>query len=140
MAHLANAVLLAGIYLLLAGQIAPHEVLLAVLVGIASAAFAAAVSRAARRGRGLRPAWFAVFVPVPGKLVSDSIKLAAAVPRPIRGDMRRTPLDAGGGVGRRGLAILARSVAPNGYVIRADGEQAVMHELIDDQTRPEAGT
>lgn len=126
----------AGLYLLLAGQASASEITAGIIVGAAAAAFSLTLRRCARRHFNLKAPWLRIFGQISVSLLRDTGRVAAVLVRAIMvrktGDVVRRPMTLpraqAARAGRTALAILAQSVAPNGYVIHAD-DRLHLHRL-----------
>jgi len=124
---------LAAAYLLFAGQVSPGEALAA---GPAVAAgFGLAVLNRRHAQHALRgtAADFAPLTKLPGALAVDTVRVAAALlrslVRPRTGVFLSRPLRANRPA-ETGLAVLAQSLAPNGFVADLGDEALVLHRLV----------
>jgi hypothetical protein len=120
---------LAGLYLLLAGQVSFHEVIAGTAASVAAAAYATVAHRA-MAPLPLRLPWLAVARRVISALVLDTIRVGVSLIRAAPGSQSRQKLpDADRG--RRAVEILTVSTAPNGFVLRADQTDMLLHRLVD---------
>jgi multisubunit Na+/H+ antiporter MnhE subunit len=118
----------AAVYLLFAGQASPHELIAGLGASVLVAAFAIIAHRAAAAPMRLRLPWLRVIGGVAKDLVVDTVRVGAALLRPRPGTLSR--VGAPTEPGRRAVAILAASVAPNSFVVRAGDDGMVLHRLV----------
>jgi hypothetical protein len=118
---------LAATYLLFAGQVSRNEVIAGLGASLLAAAYAVVAHRTTDAKLRLRLPWLRVIGGVATDLVVDTIGVGATLVRPRAGDLSRRPLPVQ--PGRRAVAILAASVAPNSYVVGTDRDAMVMHRL-----------
>lgn len=139
---LAAWVILAGFYLLFAGQLSVTEVMAGVPATLACTGFAVLLHRAQSRRFQLRAPWFRVLAMPLAALFPDAVKVGGVLLRSLRrrpdgplGVVSRQPFRHGGDeapdAGRRALSTLGLSLAPNGYVLLVpDGRDAlILHRL-----------
>lgn len=133
-----------GLYLLLAGTVSVTEAGAGAAVASATTGFVLARRQAADRAVALPlPPAHAVLRPL-GALLSDTLRvgavLARALVQPQSGQEARQPFrpgdDTAEEAGRRGLATLLLSLAPNGFVLdvppaaaAGDGAAVLLHRL-----------
>jgi multisubunit Na+/H+ antiporter MnhE subunit len=120
---------LAATYLVFAGQASGHELMAGLGASLAAAGYAIVAHRAAGAPLRLRVRWFHVAATVAKSLVVDTIRVAPALLRGKPGSLSRQTIPAEAGA--RGVAILASSVAPNGFVVSTQRQEAVLHRLVD---------
>lgn len=140
----------AAAYVLFAGQLSLTEAIAGVPMATAVSAFVEALRRCEQRALRLRAPWLRLLRRALASLAVDAVRvggvlLRALVHRPAApvGRLARQPFRQGGGApreaGRRALATLAISVAPNGYRVDAGGQGDVMvvHRLVDVPPAPD---
>jgi hypothetical protein len=120
---------LAAAYLLFAGQVSGHELIAGLGASLLAGAYAVVAHHAAVSPLRLRLPWLRVVAGVARDLVVDTSRVGAALLRPRAGALAEGELPAGDG--RRAVAILALSVAPNGFVVRAGDHAMAMHRLVE---------
>jgi len=133
-----NVAGLFALYLVLVGQIAAAELVAALLGALLAGGFAAWLHRCGTRHVLPRAPWGRVIRGVAVALVVGLAAVGAALLRtlcrPIVGRIQQQPFDPGGhtpvAAARRGLVVLAASVAPNGYVVAATGDALLLHRLL----------
>ena len=132
--------LLAGLYLFLAGTIDAVEVTAMLVCAAAGTTLAVAVERVAKRNYSPMPLLGAVIRPfmalLPELIVVARTLVAAAIGGATRqrGEFVQQPYDPGGSdprsAGRRALTVIGLSLAPRAFVVRGDRTDAVLlHEL-----------
>lgn len=134
---------LAGLYLLFAGQVSSSEIIAGMIATVTATGFAVSLHRARSRRLRLRAPWLRLVGQPLTALFTDSIRVARVLLRALRrrpdgavGILARQPFRHGDApaadAGRRGLATLALSAAPNGYVLNVpSGDDALlMHRLV----------
>jgi len=139
---LINWVILAGFYLLFAGQVSGSELIAGAPVTIAAAGFAVLLHRTQSRRLRLRAPWLHVTGQTLGALYPDAVRVGRVLlqalwrrPDGPLGVVSLQPFRAGddgaADAERRAVVTLSSSLAPNGYVLRVlDGEDALaMHRL-----------
>lgn len=138
-----------GTYLLLSGEVSRTELVAGACTATAATGFALLLRRAGSRAMALRVPWPRVVGRTLLALAADSARVGGALARavwrrPERETSRisRQPFRAGSGpvdAGRRGVVILATSLAPNGFVLDEDGTAAglLMHRLVPVPARPD---
>lgn len=130
-------VLLTVSYWLLAGQVSPHEIALALVGGAFTALWAAALSRVS--GTRFRFEWKAVvtlmnaFASVPQAAARIGLVLLRARHRP-RGSIVYQPFDHGherdaADATRRAVVLLATSLAPDKFALLDEGDHLCLHRL-----------
>lgn len=135
---------LAGLYLVLAGQASRAEIVAAALAGAAGAALSLILRAVAERQFDLRLDWLRALAGIAWSLVRDTVRvqgaLAAALFEPRAGAVMRRPRDQPRGgaarAGRRAVEILAQSVAPNEYVIEDEPQALCLHRLAAPRREP----
>lgn len=141
-------VALFGLYLLFAGQTSMSELLAALCTASIAIAGHLNTRRVAHRELRIVAPWGRLAAGVAVALIHDTILIAwnlivvLAGRRP-RGAMTIQPFDSGGftrkAAARRGITILAASIAPNGYVIeiREPPQGMLMHRLVPQPPAPD---
>jgi hypothetical protein len=124
-------------YLVFAGQVSRNELIAGFGACAIAVGHAVIAHRAADAPMRLRLRWDRVIGIAATSLVMDTIRVGAALLRPRPGALspETLPLDEAVPSGRRAVAILTLSLAPNGFVVRADGTRAVMHQLVPTDPR-----
>ncbi len=135
-------VILAGFYLLFAGQLSLSEVFAGVPASLAITAFSVLLHRAHSRRLRLRAPWWRMIGKPLTRLFPDAVKVGGILLRSLRrqpegavGIVSRQPFRHGDGAaadaGRRALSTLSSSLAPNGYVLVVPDSQdvLVLHRL-----------
>ncbi len=139
---LAGWAILAAAYLLFAGQFSGDEFAMSVLGGLAASLWAVALGRTAvqrfRFERGAGDATGRALAGVPGATAGVALALLKAAAAGGGGEVRSQaftygrvaePQDAG----RRAVAVLARSLAPDSFVLRAhEGEDRLELHVMGD--------
>ena len=134
--------LLAGLYLLLAGQADTDEIISAVTLSAATAAYACIAHARAHRRTRLPSGWPVAVLRAVRKIPPDAARVGwvlirvlfrrpahaagACIDQPFRAGAD-TPAD----TAHRGIAILAASLAPNGYALHLehDPDRLTLHTL-----------
>lgn len=115
-------IVLTALYLVFISTVTPLEF----AVGAAGAALAAVAARATRLaadgGTGARGGWMAALVAWPGAVLTDTVRLAAATARclrgrPIEGGLRTVRVEPGTGTA---WAAAVLSATPGAYVVDVD--------------------
>jgi len=133
-------VLLAGLYLFLAGNVDAVEVTAMVVCAAAGTALAVALERVAKRNYSSLPPLkavvrpFAALLPETFVVGRDLAGIAITGTRRQRGDFVQQPFNPGGddsrSAARRALTVIGLSLAPRAFVVRGDRTDAVLlHEL-----------
>ena len=128
-------------YILFAGQFSGDELVAAVACGCVASLWSASLRRSARRGfrfeRGACGAALRACAGVPGAAGKVGVKLLQATISAAGGELKREAFIHGhpadpAAAGRRAVAVLARSLAPDSFVVRtSEGEDAmVVHALV----------
>ena len=119
--------LLAAVYLLFAGQVSADEIASAIIVGGAATGWSIAVRHASARRFGFDRAAVVVscraLLGLPAATFRVGAKLVRAIARPARGHVRPQTFVYGArdrpeDSGRRAIATLAASLAPDSFVLR----------------------
>lgn len=134
-------VLLCGLWALLGGSSGAVE-----LMGGAVAAAIAATGVSLVQARdnvrlAIRPSWATLLMRrLPRQVVGDCVRVIGTLPllvlgKPVKGRLRRFGFDSGLledplAAGRRALVVVAVSVAPNAVVVRIDGTDLIVHQLL----------
>ena len=133
-----------GLYMLLAGTASATELGAGAAVAAATAGFAFARRRTMERAVALPPPPVRAVLQPLGALAADTVRVGAvlfrALAQPQSGEESRQPFRPGGDApqeaGRRALATLLLSVAPNGFVLDVppaaaprDGDAVLLHRL-----------
>lgn len=139
---LTNWVVLAGLYLLFAGQLSGSEVIAGVPASLAAAVFALLVHRVQPRRFQVRAPWLRVVVRPIAALFPDAARVGTMLLRAMwrrpdgpLGVISQQPFRHGGNqpgdAGRRALTTLGLSLAPNGYVLLVpdDRDMLPVHRL-----------
>lgn len=134
----------AAAYVLFAGQLSLTEAAAGVPAAAASTVFVLALRRCEQRGLRLQAPWFRLARSALGSLAGDVVRVGGVLlealvhpPAAPVGRLTRQPFRQGGAApadaGRRGLASLVISVAPNGFMVDIYGhaDAMVMHRLVD---------
>ncbi len=128
----------AALYLLLAGQVSPVELVAAALVALAVLGFARRLAHLAAHPISLRLPWWRLLRAAAASLASETVRVAALLlpwRRCDEGMVMPQPFAPGGeaptDVARRGAVQLALSMAPNGVVLaRTEGSGSLpVHRL-----------
>jgi hypothetical protein len=130
---------LTGLYLVLAGQLAISEMTAGLLAGLAAAALSLALRAAAEPRLRLRAPWHRLVPRLALAVLRDVNRVAAALAKAViaghAGSIQIQPVapagDTAAGVGRRALAMLLVSVAPNGYVLESRRAELTLHRLAE---------
>ena len=124
-------VTLAGAYLLLAGQVSRNEIIAGLGASVTAAVYAAVAHRTVDAPLRLRLPWLRVILTVLRDLAVDTVRVGAALFSAKPGALSHRKPRAGemADPGRRAVAILALSVAPNSFVVRAEDDAMLMHRL-----------
>lgn len=133
------------LYLILVGQTAAAELGAAVLGALLAGGFAAWVRRCGTRHILPRAPWGRIIRGVAAALIADPPAVGAALlrtlRRPVVGRIQLQPFDPGGhtpvATARRGLVVLAASVAPNSYVVNVTEGALLMHRLLPRPPSPD---
>ena len=128
---------LAGLYLVLAGDASVAEIVAAVLSGGMAAAGSLVLQRTAERPLRLRVAWSRVFLQAVTALLRDTVAVSAVAARALVGRPHgrvirrrvREPRGRAARAGHRAVEILGASLAPNEYVIDDDRASLLLHRL-----------
>jgi len=117
----------------LVGALSLHEALAGLAATLVATGFAAAVQRATDRDLSLEAPYARECLRAFSALIPDSVAVARVLLRACRpgaagvsGLVVRQPAPAADDAARRGAAILATSLAPNGFVLR-DDDARVFH-------------
>jgi hypothetical protein len=120
---------LLAFYVLLVGTPGAHEVLAGLGASLAAGLFALAAHRIAGRSLHAGAAALRAAPQVLQALAGDTVRVAVALVRAHKGGVISHTINASD-VGERAVAILAASIAPNGFVIDDAGEGgAKLHRL-----------
>ena len=127
---LVSFTILFGIWLLLAGSVAWHEV----VVGLAAAGVATVISELVRGQEHPRiwphARWFLELWALPWEILSGCWVVASALIRGEPGLLHEVPFESGGddrrSSARRAMAIAFTSISPNSMIIDIDRERGVM--------------
>jgi hypothetical protein len=130
-------VVLSGLYLLLAGEVSLSEIVAGVLAGLLATAVSLGLTIAAERQFALRAPWPRLAPRAAWALLRDIARVALALVEAAAGGeggmIARQPFAGTGGepvaVGRRALATLFASIAPNGYVTEVTPTALELHRL-----------
>jgi hypothetical protein len=133
----ARWVALSGLYLVLAGELSPSEIVAGVLAGLLATLVSLGLTAAAERQFSLRAPWYRLSVQTARAVVRDifrvALALAAAATTGQGGMFARQPFAGTGAepaaAGRRALATLFASIAPNGYVTEITATALELHRL-----------
>lgn len=129
--------LLAGLYLLFAGQASADEVASAILGGAAATAYGFAQMHGSRPF-SFRAPWARLVGHTLAALPGDAWRvaralLAALVRRPSAGTLSRERFRSAGNApsanGRRALALLAICLTPASFVVRAEEDALLLHRM-----------
>lgn len=128
---------LAGLYLVLAGDVSVSELVAAALTGGVAAAGSLVLQRVAERPLRLRVAWPRVVVQAATALLRDPAIVSAVAARALIGRPRgriirrhvREPRGRAARAGHRAVEILSASLAPNEYVIDDERSWLLLHRL-----------
>jgi hypothetical protein len=134
-------------WLLLVGSASPAELGGGVLgAAIATLGFHVVRSRD-QVSFALRPGWLLLLLRrLPGHTLADCFRVLGtlwlvALGKPVAGRLARIPFEPGApddpyARARRALVVAGMSVAPNAVVVRIDGRDLLVHELVPTRTRP----
>lgn len=124
-------------YMVFAGQATQSELVAGFVASVAAAAFATFAHRRAESPMNLWLRWDRVMGMASQSLLADTIRVGIGLLRPMPGVMSSQAMSADDRMpaGHRGMAVLALSLAPNGYVLRVQGTQALMHTLVPTEHR-----
>jgi hypothetical protein len=124
-------------YLAFAGQATRSELVAGFVASVAAAAFATTAHRRAESPMNLWLRWDRVIGMASQSLLADTFRVGIGLLRPMPGAMSSKAMSADDSMtaGRRGVAVLALSLAPNGYVLRVQGTQALTHTLVPTERR-----
>ncbi len=143
----ADVLVVAGLWLLLAGSWHVQEVVAALLVGLV----AGGIGVVLRVEVGHRPLALTGYLRTSGRLYVGALRdcwtltralLVRPVGRAPAGRLRRVPFevgtDTGADLGRRTVATVGTSLQPNTYVVGFDRarDHVLVHELVDDGDEP----
>ncbi|HYZ39288.1 MAG TPA: hypothetical protein VE687_01520 [Stellaceae bacterium] len=133
----ARWVSLTALYIAFAGQTSAAEIIAGLLTGVIAAGFSLLLRAGAERRFQLRAPWVSLAPRLARALLHDTGVVAAALARGAfaghRGQVIRQPFAEAGdnmqGAGRRALATLFASVAPNGFVLDFGRNSFDVHRL-----------
>jgi len=134
-------------WLLLVGSTDPIELGSGVLAAAVAATGLHLVRSSDRVEFALRPRWLLILLRrLPLHTLADCGVVLGVVWRfatgeRVRGSLRRIPFEPGPPndaytVGRRALVVAAVSLAPNAVVVRIDGQDLLVHELVPAHSEP----
>lgn len=135
---------LTGLYLVFAGQADVSEIVAGLLAGGTAMTLSLFLRQVAWRRFALGMPWRRLLVGLPCWLVRDSYSLARALVRALAaghaGGIVRLPFAASTGgaaeAGRKAIAVLLASAAPNGYVLGSGRDSLTLHRLASPQSDP----
>jgi hypothetical protein len=130
-------VVLSGLYLVLAGEVSLSEIIAGVLAGLLATAVSLGLRAAAERQFVLRAPWPRLAARAGWALMRDIFRVALALAQAAAGGaggmIARQPFAGAGAepaaAGRRALATLFASVAPNGYVTEVTPTALELHRV-----------
>ena len=130
---------LTGLYVVLAGQLSISEMTAGLLAGLAAAALSLMLRAAAEQRLRLRAPWQRLVPRLSLAVLRDLNRVALALAKAVMaghaGAIQVQPVapagDTAAGAGRRALAMLLASVAPNGYVLEARRAALTLHHLAE---------
>jgi hypothetical protein len=128
---------LSGLYLVLAGEVSLSEIIAGVLAGLLATAVSLGLQAAAERQFALRAPWHRLAAGAAWALMRDIVRVALALAQAAaggEGGMNARQPFAGAGAepaaaGRRALATLFASIAPNGYVTEVTPTALELHRV-----------
>ncbi len=141
-------VILAGLYFLFAGQFSPDEAGAAAGTAAVGAICLVLIRAATTRHLSLAAPWHRVLGAPLAQLAPDTWRVGGALVRALAGGGHRgvatwQPFRHGGDdpadAGRRGLVVLAVSLAPNGYVLDLpeNAGALLLHRLVPAPAQPD---
>jgi hypothetical protein len=128
-----------ALYLLFAGQATGAELCAGLLAAALGTAFQVYLHPSGKRPLQPEAPWGRLAARVAASVARDTVTVGralvrASLGRPMDGVIQRQPFAPGGpmAAGRRGVVILAASVAPNGFVehLAARDQALVLHRLV----------
>lgn len=135
---------LSGLYLAFCGQISAAEIAAALLAGLLATLFSTLMRRMVDRTFNVRAPSRRIVAQAARSLMVDTLRVGAVLVRaPFARHngrfVRELPAASPDGAstdglstaGRRATALLAASIAPNGYVIEAQRDALILHRLAD---------
>lgn len=137
MAGVLRSAALTALYLAFVGQFPLAEVTAGLLAGALAMALSLLLRRRAEQPFRLRAPWHRLVPRLAWSVLRDANKVAVALAKAVfvghTGMIASQPIAEAGegaaGTGRRALAILLASVAPNGYVIEPRHRALALHRL-----------
>ncbi|HWI25579.1 MAG TPA: hypothetical protein VN668_01330 [Stellaceae bacterium] len=138
--------MLAGLYVVLAGSLETAELVAGVLTGFVAVTLSLGLRRAGGRRFRLGAPWLRLVLRTGGAVLSDTTRVGAALARallaPCQGTVQRQAFaerePGARGAGRSAFAILLASLAPNGYVIEEQPDHLLLHRLVSARPSGEA--